>query len=148
MSADLYRDSMLRLASRADSAEPLADADASVTLDNPLCGDRVTVDVHCDGQGRIDGIGHRVRGCVLCRAATAVLGEHACGADAAEFAAVHARLRESLRAGALPAGEAGPWSDLAVFAPVGPYRSRHDCVLLPFEAVLEALEQAGRGAGE
>jgi nitrogen fixation NifU-like protein len=140
---DLYRERMLRLAGGGDSGEPLADANASVTLDNPLCGDRVTVELRCDEQGRVMALAHGARGCVLCRAATAVLGANAPGRDLSELAAVRARLQGQLRDGAPPPDDA-PWSDLAVFTPVAPHKSRHDCVLLPFDAALQALEAAMR----
>lgn len=144
MSDDLYHARMLRLAKGGDAGARLAAADASVTLDNPLCGDRVTIDVRCDADGRIVELGHAVRGCVLCRAAAAVLGGHAGGHAGAELEAVRARLRGRLRdAGPLP--DDPQWQDLEVFAPVAAHKSRHECVLLPFDAVLRALaEAAGR----
>lgn len=142
MSADFYQERMLSLA--ADDEERMAEPDASVTLDNPLCGDRVTIDVARDGQGRITQLTHDVRGCVLCRAAAAVLRAAAAGLDHEALADVRARLHEHLRTGAPPPDEP-PWEDLAVFAPVAPHKSRHECVLLPFDAALRALTQ---GAGD
>jgi nitrogen fixation protein NifU and related proteins len=35
------------------------------------------------------------------------------------------------------------WPELAAFEPVHRHKSRHDCVLLPFDALTQALEQAG-----
>lgn len=145
MNDDLYRERMLRLAECGDSGAPLDDADASITLDNPLCGDRVTVALRCDAQGRIIALAHGARGCVLCRAATAVLGANAAGRDMADLLAVRAGLEGQLRDGD-PPPEDPPWSELAVFTPVASHKSRHDCVLLPFDAALQALEAAGRAA--
>ncbi|MGH6944919.1 MAG: Fe-S cluster assembly sulfur transfer protein SufU, partial [Geminicoccaceae bacterium] len=34
------------------------------------------------------------------------------------------------------------WPELAAFAPVHRHKSRHECVLLPFQALCEALDQA------
>jgi nitrogen fixation NifU-like protein len=34
-----------------------------------------------------------------------------------------------------------PWPELAAFAPVHAHKSRHDCVLLPFAALTQALDQ-------
>ena len=136
MSDDLYQGRMMELARQEDGR--LDAPDASVTLDNPLCGDRVTIDLRRDASDRIVELGHTVRGCVLCRAAATVLGEHAEGQDAAALAAVRAGLRAHLRReGERPADPR--WADLAVFDAVAPHKSRHECVLLPFEAVLEAL---------
>lgn len=144
MSDDLYHERMLRLAGDADG-DRLAAPDAAATVDNPLCGDRVTVELRCDGDGRIVELAHAVRGCILCRAAAAVLGGHAAGHDAAGLEAVRAALHARLRGtGALP--QAPQWRDLAVFEPVAAHRSRHECVLLPFDAALQALAQAPPGA--
>lgn len=138
MSGDLYRERMLALAEGGDRGAPLDSPDASFTLDNPLCGDRVSVDVRCDDDGRIVALGHTVRGCVLCRAAAAVLADHAAGLSRDELAAVRERVQGRLReSGELPADP--EWRDLAVFEPVAAHKSRHDCVLLPFDAALAAL---------
>ena len=40
----------------------------SARRDNPLCGDRVTIDVRLDDSGKIAEIAHQVRGCLLCQA--------------------------------------------------------------------------------
>ena len=68
-----------------------------------------------------------------------MLGRHAAGATADEL---RRRGRSSRR---LLAGEAvAPvWPELAMFAPVGAVKSRHECVLLPFEAAGAALAEAG-----
>jgi hypothetical protein len=36
------------------------------------------------------------------------------------------------------------WPELAAFAPVHAHKSRHECVLLPFEALIRALDQVER----
>ena len=68
MSEDLYQQAILDLAKSAAGAGRLIDADASVTLDNPLGGDRITIDVKVT-DGRLQAVGHKVRGCALCEAA-------------------------------------------------------------------------------
>ena len=140
MSDDLYRREILRLARDDAHRGRLEAADATATVDNPLCGDRVTIDLALD-DGRIEGIRHHTRGCVLCNAAAAVVAAHAGGSAAAELRSVAASL-EALLAGDGHAFDE-PWRELAIFAPVAGHRSRHACVLLPFQAVIEAL--AGDG---
>ena len=68
-----------------------------------------------------------------------MVGRHAAGATAEEIRAAAAELRQLL------AGEplAPSWPELAMFAPVAAVRSRHECVLLPFEALAAALARAG-----
>lgn len=150
MSDALYHDRMLELAAASDRPEALARPDAEVTLDNPLCGDRVTLALCADTTGAITGLSHQVRGCVLCRAATAVLAAHAVGHDAAGLERVRTALQQRLRAGAqgttadTEESAADAWPALTVFAPVAPHKSRHECVLLPFDAALEALAACPR----
>jgi nitrogen fixation NifU-like protein len=105
-------------------------------LDNPLCGDRVTIDLTLK-DGRVAGVGHQVRGCLLCEASAETIAQHAPGKSAAELAEASAVVTAILKEGA-PAPE-GEWSALAVFAPVHDVKSRRECVLLPFEALEKAL---------
>ncbi len=137
---DPYHQALLRLARAAVGAGRLEEPRAAATLDNPLCGDRVAVEVRLAG-GRVAALAHRVRGCVLCQAAASLLGGAAPGRTPAELETAHAALASLLRSGTPP--PAGPFGDLALFAPVRAVPSRHRCALLPFEALARALEGAG-----
>ena len=130
----------MALARAATGAGTLAGADASVTLDNPLCGDRVTMQARLAG-GAIAAVAHRVRGCVLCQAAASVIGAHAPGAAPADIAAARETGRALLEDGVAVPNDA--WPELSVFTPVAGHKYRHRCVLLPFEALERALNGAG-----
>ena len=136
MNDNLYQEAILGHARSELRAGRLADPDATATADNPLCGDRVTFDVRI-AAGRIADIAHHTRGCVLCKAAAAILAERAVGTTGAEAAAAADELRAMLEANGPP--PAGEWADLAAFVPVADHRSRHTCVLLPFDALAMAL---------
>ena len=140
-SEDLYDAEVLRMAREATGAGRLDAPHGAATVDNPLCGDRVTFEVRLDG-GRIAALAHRARGCLLCEAAASLLGAAAAGASAAEVAEARAAAAAILTADA--AAPAGPWARLEAFRPVRAVRSRHGCVLLPFDALGEALANAGR----
>jgi nitrogen fixation NifU-like protein len=142
MSDDVYQQAITALAKAAVGAGFLARADARVTLDNPLCGDRVTLEIALDGD-RVAGLGHDVRGCLLCRAAASLIGQRAPGHTAGEIAAVQSGLHAMLKEAA---GAVADWPELAAFQPVARHKSRHDCVLLPFQALTQALDQAVRTA--
>ena len=125
---------------RAGAADSRLDPrDARATADNPLCGDRVTLDLRLAG-GRVAALGHRTRGCALCQAASETLREAAIGADPAAAATAIDAVRGFLAGGADPAGA---FAAFALFRPVRDYKSRHGCVLLPLEALGEALAAAG-----
>ncbi len=139
MNRDLYNQRIIEAARRAREQQPLDAPDIRVTRDNPLCGDRITLDLQLE-DGRIAAIGHRTRGCLLTEAAAAILAER--GRDAT--LQTLRRVRDDLAR--LLAGEMVEpvWPELAVFRPVAEVKSRHECVLLPFDAALDALSRAAR----
>jgi NifU-like protein involved in Fe-S cluster formation len=138
MNDELYHQAILELARKARGASRLEAPQASVTVDNPLCGDRVTLDLSL-ADGRVREVGHKVRGCLLCQAAAAAIGARAPGETPAALRAVARDLGAAI-AGA-PEAAPLPWPELAAFAPVHAHKSRHDCVLLPFAALTQALDQ-------
>jgi NifU-like protein involved in Fe-S cluster formation len=144
MTDELYQQAILDLARQAGRTPRLESPDASVTVDNPLCGDRITLDLSLEG-GRVGAIGHKVRGCLLCQAAAAVIAARAPGETPAALHEVAAEVAEAVRKGSAMA--AGRWPELGAFAPVHRHRSRHDCVLLPFEALTRALAEAQAARG-
>ena len=143
MTADIYQKDLLRLAARATGAGRLDSADGSARVDNPLCGDRITVDVRLD-QGRIVALGHDVKACVLCQATASILGSQATGRTADDIADLITALEAMLKQGA--AAPDGDWQGFTAFDPVRPIKSRHECVLLPVRALANAIEAAAGDA--
>ena len=133
MTDQLYQDRIVSLAKAKTGAGKLTAPTKSARRDNPLCGDRVTIDVKLDN-GRIAQIAHQVRGCLLCQASASALASVAIGRDSAGIEKV--RL-DAERAIGREEGEAG--EPFSAFAPVKSHKSRHECVLLPFEALKDAL---------
>lgn len=143
MKEELYQRAILARADAAVRAGRIDAPDASVTLDNPLCGDRVTIDIKLEN-GRIADLAHRVRGCRLCEAAASTIGANAVGQSAAAVAEAEAALRALLNGASAPDAA---WPDFEAFHPVRDYKSRHACVLLPFEALRAAIAEAQAAAG-
>jgi len=139
MTENIYDDPIIALARAATAAGTIPDAQATATADNPLCGDRVTVQLSLD-QGRIAGFAHKVRGCALCQATASMIGGHALACTPADVAANREAVRKLLKERVAP--PAGAWPELAHFAPVAEHKSRHTCVLLAFDAVAKAAAQA------
>ena len=135
MSDELYQETLLHLARDAPRKGRLEPNDASVRLDNPLCGDRVRIDLRMSGE-RIADLAHEVRGCLLCQAAAGVIGTRAIGLDRGGVTSLCDDV-ERLLTGETPAA-----SELEAFRPVTRHRSRYDCVRLPFQALKEAVEAA------
>ena len=138
MNEDLYQQAILDHAHASVGEGRLDAPDSSATADNPLCGDRVTIDLRLD-DGQVAEIAQHTRGCVLCKAAASIVAKHAAGHSAAALREIGAALAAMLKSDG-PAPE-GDWAELEAFAPVADHRSRHHCVLLPFEAMDEAFGQ-------
>ncbi len=134
MSDQLYQERIVALAKAKTRAGKLAQPTKSARRDNPLCGDRVTIDVTLDGNGRIAEIGQQVRGCLLCQASASALASIAVGKDAAGIAEIR---HEAERALGRESGE--PHGPYDAFTPVRDHKSRQECVLLPLEALKDAL---------
>ena len=154
MNDALYHKAVMRMAATAKGAGGLEPSDASAVADNPLCGDRVTMDVTLAG-GAVTGVGHKVRGCVLCQASASAIGTHAPGQTPTALREVRAAVEAMLNGGPSGSGPSGPGSagpgpgpappwteDMEAFQPVAAHKSRHQCVLLPFDALLDAVEKA------
>lgn len=138
MTEDLYHAAILEAARRGAENRRLAQPDRSATIDNPLCGDRVTIDLRIEG-GIVAEIGFRARGCALCQASTALLADAAVGHVIEAVTVAEAAVRAILVDGAEGPGE--PWAGFGVFAPACRFPSRHACVLIAFEA----FDTAARG---
>jgi len=133
VSEALYHKALVERARAAFGKGRLPDATSSATVDNPLCGDRVTLDLTVK-DGRIAEIAHHVRGCLLCEAAAATIAEHLRGADRATLDTMSEAARTLMADGTLDP----QWQCLEIFHPVHSAKSRRECVLLPFEALKRA----------
>ncbi|MBM3621335.1 MAG: iron-sulfur cluster assembly scaffold protein [Alphaproteobacteria bacterium] len=133
MSQALYQDRIVALAKSKTGAGTLAAPSAKAVRDNPLCGDRVTMEIRLDEHGRIAELAHKVRGCALCEASASALTARAVGHTTDEVAGLRREIDSVL------SGESQGTGDFAAFAPVAQHRSRRDCVTLPFEALRAAL---------
>ena len=135
----IYQRAIIELAQTGNASGRLAHADATAVIHNPLCGDRVTVDV-CATASRVTEFSQLVRGCALCEASASWLGLHVQGCapqllrDAAQ-AIAEMMLGERLSL-------AAPFDELEMFSPVAKHKSRHRCVSLPFEALVCALDDS------
>jgi nitrogen fixation NifU-like protein len=114
----------------------------AATVDNPLCGDVVTIQAQVDG-GVIRDIAFEGRGCALSRAAASILTTMVHGGTveaSRELAAAFTRFVQAPPDAAVP-DELG---ELRAFAGVRRYRSRRVCALLAFRALSHALASTPR----
>jgi len=140
MSLDLYHEALMALARDQSHAGRLEPCDGTARVDNPLCGDRVTLGLNV-ATGVVTDVAQKTRGCILTQAAAAMIARHAIGLAVGDTA------RQTDTARRFLAGEAvEAWPELAYFAPVRDVKSRHDCVLIAFEALEAAARAAAKAA--
>ena len=134
MLEDLYQKEIIQLARQSRQRLTLDSPKYSARVDNPLCGDRVTVDLIIE-VGIVKKIGIKVRGCALCEAASELLVLNSVGLTSADLLHAKSNLRDYL----IGKKNTPPWTQLTVFNPVKEVPSRHECVLLPFLAAGKAF---------
>jgi NifU-like protein involved in Fe-S cluster formation len=142
MSDALYSAAILRLKMAGEVPQRLTAPQGSATRVSPVCGSKVVADVLLDDGGRIAALGlDAARACTLGQASAAVVMAHAPGQDMAALAATRADLSDFLGSRRDDAPEG--W---AMFAPARVHRARHPSILLPLDAVLAAMADAGQVA--
>ena len=139
MNAPLYTTDILRLA--ASLAEPcvLENECGRAELRSPTCGSRITVAVALDEDRRVTGVTQQVHAWAFGQASAALMERSAIGRRHDDAAAALLALSAWL---AGESEDAGEWPGLVALEPARSRRSRHGAILLPFRALLAALESA------
>lgn len=99
---------------------------------NPLCGDEITVDVRVR-DGRIAEIAHRERACALTVASASVMVGALVDRPVEEVRPLAGALARALVEGTMLPDTLAPLGSARLFP------ARRRCVLLPWEALLEAI---------
>ena len=89
--------------------------------------------------GVVSDYAQDIHACALGQSSAAVLAEKIMGRNIAELREVAGALRAMLVDGTPPPD--GDWAGLAILAPVHDHKGRHGAVMLPFEAVIDAIAQ-------
>ncbi|HZU81822.1 MAG TPA: SUF system NifU family Fe-S cluster assembly protein [Polyangiaceae bacterium] len=131
----LYRDTVLDHGNRPRNEGPLPGATHEATVDNPLCGDRVTVRLRADDAGRLLEVRFEARGCLIARASASLLTELAAGRTREEALAL-ARALDDLVEAAAPPLDAGALEPLRG---VREFPARKACATLAWKALERAL---------
>ena len=140
MTAPLYTTEILRLAASLCEPRELEREDGRAELRSPTCGSRITLMVQLDGERRVLGISQQVEACAFGQAAAALVEHHAPGRTHSEVADALVALSRWL---AQDDEADGGWPGLAVLEPARSRNARHGAILLPFRALLQAMENAG-----
>ncbi len=137
MNAPLYTTDILRLAASLNEPCELEREDRRAELRSPTCGSRVTVAVQLGDDGKVQRLTQQVHACAFGQASAALMERSAIGRGHDQAAQAVLALSSWL------AGECddpGDWPGLSALEPARSRRSRHGAILLPFRALLAALE--------
>jgi len=142
MTDELYQATIVDHDRAPRHAGALADPSHQATVDNPLCGDTVTLHARVE-DGVIRDIAFDGRGCALSRAAASIMTTLVQGRTVAASRALAAAFERFVQS----APDAEPndreeLGELRAFAGVRRFRSRRVCALLGFRALLRALDAA------
>lgn len=139
MADALYSREMLRLATTLADF-PLLGSPARAERRSPVCGSHIVVDVILDDAGRITKIGQKVRACAFGQASAALMAQSATGKRLGNLISVRADLSAFL---AGDRADPGDWPGLQVFEGAQSLNARHAAILLPFDTLIEAAQEAG-----
>jgi nitrogen fixation NifU-like protein len=114
----------------------MEDADAEFSINNPTCGDEITLQLKLDDD-RISDVRFRGHGCSISQASASMMSERLKGASLADAAALQARFTEMLHGDAEAASDRS-LGDLRSLAGVSRFPVRIRCALLAWEALQRA----------
>ena len=140
MNKPLYTTEILRLAASLPDRTELEREDGSAELRSPTCGSRIALAVQLDDERRVERLSMQVNACAFGQASAALVQQHAVGRAHDEVANALVTISRWL---AREQDEAGDWPGLVTLEPARPRKSRHGAILLPFRALLAAIESAG-----
>lgn len=133
----LYTRDILRLAASLAARSALARVDGRAEVRSPTCGSRIATEVTVN-DGRVTALRQSVEACAFGQASAALVEAGAPGLSHDEIAAALHRV-EAWLAGT---GKAEPWPGFATLDPARSRSGRHGAMLLPFRALLAAIEDA------
>lgn len=139
MNAPLYTTEILRLAASLQGPRQLERVDGAAELRSPTCGSRINVAVQLDRDRRVQALSQEVHACAFGQASAALLEAHVLGRCHSEICEALVLLSRWL---AQQQKETGEWPGLLALAPARTRKSRHGAILLPFRAILAAIEAA------
>jgi nitrogen fixation protein NifU and related proteins len=134
---ELYQQVILDHSKNPRNYQKLEQANHIAEGHNPLCGDRVTVFLKVEND-RIQDISFQGSGCAISKAAASMMTANLKGKTLAEARQLFDQYRTMVTTGNLDAKAVGK---LAAFAGVHKFPARVKCAILPWHAVVAALER-------
>jgi len=138
MSEPLYTTEILRLAASLDDPQQLDREDGRAELQSRTCGSRVSLAVQLDEHRRVERLSMQVQACAFGQASAALLARHSRGRTHDEVSDAMLALSHWLAGDPVDCG----WPGMTALTPARDRRARHGAIMLPFRALLAAIESA------
>ena len=136
--APLYTVDILRLAASLPDPGALDRVEGSAEVRSPTCGSVVRTQVSLDRDGRVEALSQEVRACAFGQASAALVAAEAAGRSREDVEEAQAAVAAWLEG----EDELPGWPGIAALAPARARKPRHGAILLPFRALLGAIEAA------
>ena len=138
---ELYRDIILDHYRNPRNKGDLDPAEISVSANNPLCGDEVTITARLSADGQsVAALHFSGRGCSISQASASMMTEEIEGKPLGEALKLINKFKEMM----LAEGEVEGLGDLEALQGVKKYPVRIKCAVLPWNSLLQGLsDKAG-----
>jgi nitrogen fixation NifU-like protein len=135
----LYQEMILDHYRKPRNKGEIENADASVPMKNPLCGDEITLHLRF-GSDRIDEVSFSGRGCSISQASASMMTQLVKGRPLAEVETLRNRFRDMVMGDEAAAADSALGS-LRALSGVARFPARVKCALLAWNALDTALEK-------
>ena len=139
MSNPLYTTEILRLAASLSEPHELDHEDGCAEGRSATCGSHVRITVQLDEDRRVERLSMQVEACAFGQASAALVERHSRGRTHGEVSEAMLALSRWL---ACEHDKADGWPGIISLAPARDRKARHGAILLPFRALLAAIEAA------
>lgn len=140
---DLYQEVILDHGRKPRNFRRLESPSLQARGDNPMCGDRMQLDVLMGADGRIADLGFEGKGCAISMASASLMTETVKGKTPDEARALGTCFRDLAMSGTCPdcgEGLADEMERLQVLGGVAEYPSRVKCATLAWHTLAAALD--------
>ena len=137
---ELYQEIILDHSRHPRHFGPLADANRMAEGHNPLCGDRVKIQLKVDSDGRIQDVMFEGRGCAISVASASLMTDLLKGRTVTEADRLMGGFLELVKGESANALQPDDREQLEVMAGVSAFPMRVKCATLPWHAMKSALD--------
>ena len=150
---DLYQEVLIEHGRKPHNRGELPDATHEAQGYNPLCGDRVQLQVKLDSAGRIVAAMHTGQACAICTASTSIMTERIKGMDESAIEKLHNAFHDLVAGDDATTDATAPvdeqaLGELVALAGVKRFPMRVKCATLPWHTLKQALAGGGVASNE